>query len=249
MFWQGFTRLGEAQILLPAALAVYGWTVWRSPAARAGAHRWLLCLAAAAALTTLTKVAFIGWGVGSAALDFTGLSGHAMFAAGILPVLVCLLAQGRAAVPVRAAVAGGYGLAALVGISRVMVDAHSVSEIVGGLACGGLASALALWRGRPWPRSGAVPLALLIGVPLAVMVAMHGAPPSPTHDWVTRLSLHLSGHDQPCTREMLHGSGCAAGRTAQAMKPRSGLNADRCVNTSPSCASLAPSQRPSVAPS
>ena len=156
MFWQAYTRLGEAQILLPAALAVYGWTVWRAPAARVCASRWLLCVALAAGLTTLTKVAFIGYGLGSARWDFTGLSGHAMFAAAILPVLMRLLVVDQGPTRVRWAVAGGYALAMLVAVSRVKVDAHSVSEVVGGALCGGTASAIALamWRHLPLLRVG-----------------------------------------------------------------------------------------------
>ena len=44
--------------------------------------------AAAALITTVTKVAFIGYEVGYAPLDYTGISGHAMFAAAVLPVSI-----------------------------------------------------------------------------------------------------------------------------------------------------------------
>lgn len=207
LFWLGFTRLGEAQILLPAALAVYGWTIWRAPASRACASRWLMAVALAAVLTTITKVAFIGYGVGNAALDFTGLSGHAMFSAAILPVLMRLLVVDQGPTRVRAMVALGYALAVMVAVSRVKVDAHSVSEVIGGTLCGGAASAMALatWRRLPVLR---VPARLWLGVPTAIVLAMHGAPPSQTHDWVTRLSLHLSGRSEPCTRSHLHQGGC-----------------------------------------
>lgn len=217
MFWQAYTRLGEAQILLPAALAVYGWTIWRAPAARVCASRWLLCVALAAGLTTLTKVAFIGYGLGSARWDFTGLSGHAMFAAAILPVLMRLLVVDQGPTRVRWAVAGGYALAVLVAVSRVKVDAHSVSEVVGGALCGGAASAIALamWRHLPLLR---VPARLWVGIPAAVVLGMHSAPASPTHDWVTRLSLHISGRPTPCTREALHQGGCS---TAMGLTERS----------------------------
>lgn len=206
-FWAGLTRLGEAQILLPAVLAVFGWTVWRVPASRACASRWLLCIVLAALLTTLTKVAFIGYGIGSATWDFTGLSGHAMFSAAILPVLMRLLAVDQGPARVRLAVTSGYALAGLVAVSRVLVGAHSVSEVIAGGLCGALVSALALasWRRVPPLR---VPVPLWLGVPMAILLAMHGAPPSQTHDWVTRLSLQISGRAEPCTREALHLGGC-----------------------------------------
>ena len=42
--------------------------------------------------TTASKVAFIGWGLGLSALDFTGISGHAMIASAVYPLLLGTLA-------------------------------------------------------------------------------------------------------------------------------------------------------------
>ena len=66
--WPVVTRLGEAQILLPAALALCAWMAFR-PSARPLVAWWLALLTLATLVTTLTKVAFLGWGLGSAALD------------------------------------------------------------------------------------------------------------------------------------------------------------------------------------
>lgn len=87
-FWHVLTRLGEAQILLPLALLA-GLALMRTAQARPQAVRWLSLLLAAAFVTTLSKVAFIGWGIGWRAFDFTGVSGHAMFAAAVYPVDRC----------------------------------------------------------------------------------------------------------------------------------------------------------------
>ncbi len=62
------------------------------PRATATALWWLAGTAVAALVTTFTKVAFIGYEVGYAPWDYTGISGHAMFAAAVLPVLASLLA-------------------------------------------------------------------------------------------------------------------------------------------------------------
>ena len=86
LFWHTVTRLGEAQLLLPALLAVTAWLALRAQAPRV-ALVWLSTTAVAALLTTATKIAFIGYGLGYAPLDFTGISGHAMFSAAILPLL------------------------------------------------------------------------------------------------------------------------------------------------------------------
>lgn len=195
--WALFTRLGEAQILLPAIAATLLWLL-RTPATRPLAAAWLLGTAIATALTTASKVAFMGWLVGAAPLDYTGVSGHAMFAAAALPVLA-RMAAGRAPAPwPGAAVAAGLLLAAAVALSRVATHAHSPLESVLGFALGSAASLWAL-------RRSAVPQAptpAWLGVALlAWMLALpFGAPPSRSHDWVTQLSLHVSGRSQPYTR-------------------------------------------------
>ena len=91
--WGLVTRLGEAQILLPAMFVALLWLVLPARTPRT-ALWWLAGTAVVALITTATKVAFFGYGIGYAPLDFTGISGHAMFAAAVLPVLAGLLAGG-----------------------------------------------------------------------------------------------------------------------------------------------------------
>jgi exonuclease III len=95
-WWGQITRLGEAQILLPAMALALVW-LWRQPGGRPLALAWLLATGVAASITTVSKVAFLGFGIGHAPLDFTGFSGHAMFAAALMPVLVRLAAGPRSA--------------------------------------------------------------------------------------------------------------------------------------------------------
>lgn len=201
LFWHTVTRFGEAQLLLPALLAVTAWLALRAGAARV-ALVWLATTGVAALLTTASKVAFIGYGVGYAPLDFTGISGHAMFSAAILPLLAretVGAAHPRWHAP---AVLAGLALAALVAVSRVKVHAHSPSECWIGFGLGAASSLLAL-RAAELPKASAPKkLVLIVGVWLAVAVA--GAPPSRTHDWVTRLSVALADCAQPYTREAMH---------------------------------------------
>ena len=199
--WHLFTRLGEAQILLPAMAAALLWLVLVARTPRLAAW-WLGATAAAAALTTATKVAFFGYEVGYAPLDYTGISGHAMFAAAVLPVLAGLLAGGAALRSRRAAVAAGYLLAASIAYSRLRVGAHSPVEAVAGLALGSLASGLALWA-PPLPAMRP-PAWLAVGLALWVLSLPVGAPPSPTHGWVIRLSMAVSDRAQPYSRHAMH---------------------------------------------
>ena len=232
-FWHQLTRLGEAQLLLPALLLTAVWLL-RSPGGGRLAGVWLATTGAAALLTTATKVAFIGYGVGFAPLDFTGISGHAMFAAAVLPPLVLLAGSAGLAAGVRGAgglrgagvlrgsdgadgsggaggrayhrslMLAGYALAGAVAVSRVRVGAHSWSEVAAGAALGALCSGAALvscrlpaLRPTRW-----VSLALALALALVAwgVVAVTAAPPSTTHDLVTRLALAQSGRAQPYQR-------------------------------------------------
>jgi membrane-associated phospholipid phosphatase len=202
-FWPAVTRLGEAQILLPAALLTMAALVFRRPS-RPLAVGWLGLLALAVALTTASKIAFIGWGIGSPSLDFTGISGHAMFAAAVYPLLLGALLPRHPRTGEWPGVALGVAVALAVGISRVMVNAHSVSEVVAGLALGGLVSALSMTR-APMLQAHIGPWApALVGLWLAFTPAY--APASQSHEFVTRLALALAGHDAPHTREQLRQS-------------------------------------------
>ncbi|MEX8520949.1 MAG: phosphatase PAP2 family protein [Leptothrix sp. (in: b-proteobacteria)] len=157
----------------------------------------------AALLTTLSKVAFIGFGLGVAGIDFTGMSGHAMFAAAILPWVLDLLLQGR-----RPSVPGvdllpGAVLALLVAVSRVHVGAHSWSEALLGSALGRAvtwwvwAAQATLQRTQSFPLTASALLATWL-----LLLPVH-APPSRCNGWVRGLSLRVSGHDRPYTRERM----------------------------------------------
>jgi membrane-associated phospholipid phosphatase len=223
--WQLFTRLGEAQLLLPAA-AVAVALLLREPAQsghRRLAWQWVLRLAVAAALTTASKLAFIGWGLGSAALDFTGISGHTVFATAIYPWLLAVAVPAAWPQARRAGAWAGLALAVAVGLSRLVVQAHTPSEVLAGWLVGGWA-ALPAWRLGAVRSQPGFWLAPLIG--LWFMTTPVVAPPSQSHSMVTRLALGLSGHPRPYTRADLRrarlqsaGAPSATATTAAAASP------------------------------
>ncbi len=200
-WWSQITRLGEAQILLPAMALALLWLV-RQPGGRPLALAWLLATGVAASITTASKIAFLGYGIGWAPLDFTGFSGHAMFAAAVMPLLVRLGAGPGSADGRRRVLIVGYLLALAVAVSRVKVGAHSVSEVVAGFSLGAAASAMALRAGR-WPA-----LQLARWMPLVLLgwavAAVVGAPVARTHDAVNQLSLALSGRAMAYQRWEMH---------------------------------------------
>jgi len=210
LFWLGVTRLGEAQILLPAFFAGALWLALARPAgargrlargdalahdhpARRAAWRWVAAIVATTAVTTASKVAFLGFGIGIAALDFTGFSGHSMYATAILPVLAAIIA-GRAGAVV------GVLLALLITYSRVNLGAHSTSEAVAGLVLGAAAAGWTLADYLAHPGAVRAPWWLpLLLVGWLAFVPLR-APPSRTHDVVVSLALKLSGRARPYTR-------------------------------------------------
>lgn len=202
--WHWLTRLGEAQLLLPFVLAAAAW-LWRGAQQAALARRWLLAVGVAALLTTVSKLAFIGWGWGLAAWDFTGISGHSMFAAASLPMLAWVALLGRGPRAQDLGVAAAFALAALIAYSRLEVQAHSASEALAGFLLGALASLFSL-HGRPRQPllRPAVPWWLPTTLAASLLILPLIAPRSRSHDWVTQIALELSGRSQPFKRHDLH---------------------------------------------
>jgi len=196
-YWYLITRFGEVQNLLPAALWVC-LALLRSDATRPLAYRWLLGLALVTLVDMASKIVFIGWGVGLASWNFTGFSGHAMFSAAIYPLLMATLAARLSPGGQKAALGVGLALAAVVCVSRLMVDAHSVSEVVLGWLLGTGVTLLAVAK----PGLQRVTWRLYVPVLLALWMVLAPllAPPLPTHWAVTRLALLLSGRAHPYTR-------------------------------------------------
>lgn len=198
--WYLISRLGEAQILLPAAIALAAWLAWRADAPRI-AFAWMSTMALAAFITTVTKIAFIGFAFGVPQINFTGVSGHAMFSAAVYPLVFGGLATSMSDRARFRAVLFGALLAVLIGVSRVALWTHSWSEVVFGLVLGGLASGVSLCVARmPDVR---LPWWLPVLIAGWLVVTPNAAPPSRTHDWVTRLSLELSGRPEPYTRRAM----------------------------------------------
>ncbi|AME26232.1 MULTISPECIES: phosphatase PAP2 family protein [Burkholderiaceae] len=194
--WLSITSVGSVGVMIPLAIVVAVWLAlgypWRY------AMCWLLVLGGASGLVFLTKLAFMGWGIGVRELDFTGISGHAMISSAVLPValfVACL--PGRQWVRALGVVLGLL-IGIVVGVSRILLNAHSVSEVVTGCGLGALTALLFVayaWRAESGKLSPA-PVAVSLAI---VAVVLHGIP-VPTQRWITDIALQLSGRDQPFIR-------------------------------------------------
>jgi len=194
--WGVITRLGSAGLILPL-LVVVATGLWMANQT-AAVRSWLLALALAVLVTMTIKVLFLGWGLGISFLDFTGISGHTLLASSVLPVFFnWLLAtdQRRYSSP---GMALGFLASMAVGASRIVLGAHSSSEVVIAGVFGVAVSVLALDALEgPVERPGFARL-----TPLVLFLALGTTTANylPTHDWELKLSTVLSGRDKPYTR-------------------------------------------------
>ncbi|RKR37475.1 phosphatase PAP2 family protein [Paraburkholderia sp. BL17N1] len=194
--WYSITSLGSAGMTLPLAFAIALWLAvgytWRMAAG------WLLLLGAAIGIVTVTKLAFLGWGVGVRELDFTGVSGHAMLSTAVYPVVLFLMLLPTRPIIRLAGVLLGLAAGIAVGLSRVVLSAHSPSEAITGCLTGAITALVFVrlaWHAEPG-RLSALPVAVSMMV-LAVLA--HGVH-VPTQRWVTHIALKVSGHDRPFIR-------------------------------------------------
>ena len=201
--WSIVTRLGELQILLPVGLFAALVFALRHGAWRLAAT-WMSLLMVAMLITLASKLAFIGWGVGYAPLDFTGVSGHAMMAGAVVPLALVSVWPTRSWQARRGVAGIGLVLALLVGISRVVVGAHSWSEVLAGCLLGIMVTAIVVSRyGLPQARPSRSPLAawwLPVVCLIGLSAVLAASSSFSSHTRITRLPLALAGHALPYTR-------------------------------------------------
>lgn len=181
MNWQLISFFGDSTVLLPSAAALFIVLMLRKTS-RLLAWQWSLLFGITGAIVCASKLAFMGWGLGIRKLDYTGFSGHSALSAAFWPIFLWLLSARFSAGWQKAAVATGYILAAVVGYSRLVIHAHSVSEVIAGLLLGAAGSALFLllqkrtsdcdYKTVPWGG-----IACLVMVPL---ILLHSGSKAPT---------------------------------------------------------------------
>ncbi len=200
-FWHLFTKLADTNLTVPAAAIIALWLLgsgaWRA------CINWCLLFGIGLFLVAATKVAYAGWGIGIASVDFKGFSGHAMRAAAIMPALMYLLFQKQKREMQSAGIWFGVAFAVGIGISRLVLGVHSVSEVVTGLPLGFAISFLFIHFCRKQAiitsHRGLLLVAILLLLPSLAMK------PAPTESWIARVAIALAGADQaPEIRQRMH---------------------------------------------
>lgn len=149
------TNFGDPFLTVPLAAAVLCWFAgtrqWRA------AFCWTGGFACGTGAVALTKFAYAGWGIGIAALHFTGISGHTMLSAAVYPLVGAICASRAGQTAARYGARAGLAFAFAIGTSRVLFGFHSISEIVSGWLLGAGVGAATL-RVVTLAREAAVPL-------------------------------------------------------------------------------------------
>lgn len=196
--WWRLTEFGDSAILLPVALVIALWLLIM-PATRRSGWSWLAAVLINAAVVAVSKIVYMAWGVHPPGLNFTGLSGDSAMVFLFWPAAGAYL-TGRARPSRRWLLIGaGVALAVIVAVSRVVLRAHSVSEVVVGSVWGALVAAIFLWavwrQPSVTPASGVwLPLTALI---LVLLVSVRHFDFNRVLTWG---ALKLSGHTMIYTR-------------------------------------------------
>lgn len=195
--WHPITFVGDSLITLPAAAAIVLWLL--SAGAWRMAFYWCLLFGGGCFVVVASKIAFIGWGLGLPGLDFTGVSGHAMRACAILPVVAWLLLRQVSPAQRKAGMALAVALATLISVSRLVLHFHSLSEVVTGIGLGMLVAIAFIKRFEHSP--GLRLQRWVVGLTMLGLIPSTYAEPAPTQRWMTHVALYLSGHDRPYVRK------------------------------------------------
>jgi len=147
-YWYWVTATSDTAVMLPLATLLAAYFAADS---RALARKWLLSFVPMLLLVLGSKLAYLKWHLGVAAWDFRGASGHMFYASAVFPTLLyALLGHTALRHPARHCWIAGMLLAALVGVSRVVLGYHFVSEVIVGAMLGGASSALFLATAPPY---------------------------------------------------------------------------------------------------
>nr|MBA2814760.1 putative diguanylate cyclase YegE [Candidatus Pantoea persica] len=126
MHWRTLTYFGDSMLLILPWKSDNRCTVWY----------WLIAFGLAGLLVSLSKILFLGFGIGCARFNFTGFSGHSAMSATLWPVMLWLVSGRWPALWRGVTIGVGYVIPLMVSFSRLVIQAHSPQ------------------RGRRWPAAG-----------------------------------------------------------------------------------------------
>jgi membrane-associated phospholipid phosphatase len=159
------TDFGDLGVLIPLSATVLIWLLLYSVRA---APRWVLALGSCVGLTALFKIAFYGCPPAS---DMHSPSGHTSLATLVYGAVTLVTAAAWRGPRRVLVIGGGTGLIVGIGVSRLLLGAHSLPEVGLGLVIGTLSLALFSHQYLQGPTTKVWPL-LVAAVVLVSM--LHG---------------------------------------------------------------------------
>ncbi|UVW30302.1 membrane-associated phospholipid phosphatase [Massilia sp. H6] len=193
MSWKLIIDIGHTAFALPMAAAIAAWLIvgrsWKL------AMYWCLMFGGGLVLVALSKIAFLGWAVEIPALQFNALSGHALCASAVVPVLFFVALQGSTDTWRLAGALAGGGVSVGLGVLLVYFNFHTASEVIASLVLGTCISMgyIRIARSLPSPQLNrwAIPLSML------VFALVFSLKPATINHRLVDVALHLSGRDRP----------------------------------------------------
>lgn len=182
-------HLGDIELTLPLAVAAGAWLLaaraWRAAAA------WAVLYGGTIALVGGSKIAYLGWGIDIAALDFKAFSGHAAGVTAVYPVLAYLLCRPAGRGAGLAAAGAGLALGLVMAVVLVRQDEHAVAEAAAGWLLGASASVGTVLQAEP---RGVIPGLAAALCAIAVFFASASLMQSAhVGYWMIKVALALSG--------------------------------------------------------
>jgi membrane-associated phospholipid phosphatase len=195
-FWTLLSLIGSMAVMAPAGALVAAWLAM-------GRHvrlalYWCLLFGAGMALVVLSKIAFIGWGVGIASIGFAGFSGHAMRAAAVMPVLFYVLFKHARPSLLGVGVGIGAVIAVLITASRLVLGFHPLSEAASGCLLGFGVAWMFIRQAQKKEEFSVNPM--LAGLGFCGLLLTPHVEPVPTEELITRAALYVSGHSHAFSR-------------------------------------------------
>jgi membrane-associated phospholipid phosphatase len=195
--WSHLSSLGDVVTMgFTAAMIAAGLLFGRAWHA---AFVWCLLIGMGMTLVVASKVAFLTWGWGICSLSFTGFSGHATRAMAIAPVFVYLLLNRTSRTLRQAGVVLAIAFGFAVGVSRLALHVHSLSEVVSGWLLGGGIAFLFIRSGRDLQDFQLKKFAAMSGVLILPMLPAPGV--GATQQVLVEFSRLLSGREAVFSRQ------------------------------------------------
>lgn len=159
------TDFGDAALLLPLALAILCWLAWRSWYL---ASWWSVSVALCIGLTSVSKIYFYGCPPAS---DMRSPSGHTAFSVLVYGALALIIATPSGGIRRAATLGLGASLIMAIAVSRLVLNIHSLPEIILGFVIGAASVGLFTQKYMCWPQAQVWRLAIAVGL---LITLLHG---------------------------------------------------------------------------